>query len=40
MNHWTEILYFSIFGAALVSSVVGLLFTAVMPGIPFWCLSP
>lgn len=36
MNHWTEILYFSIFGAALVSSFVGLLFTAVMPGIDRW----
>ena len=36
MNHWTEILYFSIFGAALVSSVIGLLFTAVMPGIDRW----
>ena len=36
MSHWSEIFYFSIISAALLLSVVGLWFTAVMPGIDRW----
>ena len=36
MSHWSEIFYFSIISAALLLSMVGLWFTAVMPGIDRW----
>ncbi|MBQ9037874.1 MAG: histidine kinase [Clostridia bacterium] len=36
MSHWSEVFYFSIISAALLLSVVGLWFTAVMPGIDRW----
>ena len=36
MSHWSEVFYFSIISAALLLSMVGLWFTAVMPGIDRW----
>ena len=36
MSHWSEIFYFSIISAALLLSLVGMWFTAVMPGIDRW----
>ena len=36
MSHWSEVFYFSIISAALLLSVAGLWFTAVMPGIDRW----
>ncbi len=36
MSRWSEVFYFSIISAALLLSVVGLWFTAVMPGIDRW----
>ena len=36
MSHWIEIFYFSIISTALLLSVVGLWFTAVLPGIDRW----
>ena len=33
---WSDIFYFSIISVALVSSVMGLWFTAVMPGMDYW----
>ena len=36
MSYWSNIFYFSIISAALVLSVMGLLFTAAMPGIDRW----
>ena len=36
MNDWINYVNFSISGAALLLSVVGLWFTAVMPGIDRW----
>ncbi len=36
MSDWTEIFYFSIFGAALLLSVLGVWFTAVIPGLDRW----
>jgi hypothetical protein len=36
MSHWSEVFYFSIISAALLLSVTGLWFTAVMPGIDRW----
>ena len=36
MSRWSEVFYFSIISAALLLSMVGLWFTAVMPGIDRW----
>ncbi|MBQ9247354.1 MAG: hypothetical protein IJ171_02070, partial [Ruminococcus sp.] len=36
MNSWIELLSFSIFGAALLLSAIGLWFTIVIPGIDRW----
>ena len=36
MSYWSEILYFSIFGAALLLSIMGLWFTAILPGTDRW----
>ena len=36
MNNWVEFLSFSIFGAALLLSAIGLWFTVVIPGIDRW----
>ena len=36
MNGWTESLAFSIVGAALLLSLMGLWFTAILPGIDRW----
>ena len=36
MSHWSEVFYFSIISAALLLCMVGLWFTAVMPGIDRW----
>ena len=36
MNDWIGSLDFSIFGAAILLSVMGLWFTAVIPGIDHW----
>ena len=36
MSHWTEVFYFSAFTAALLLSVLGLWFTAVVPGVDRW----
>ena len=36
MSHWSEVFYFSIISAALLLSVVGLWFTAFLPGIDRW----
>ena len=36
MIGWSDIFYFSIISAALVLSVMGLWFTAVMPGMDYW----
>ena len=36
MTNWTELFYFSIFCVALLLSVMGLWFTAVIPGIDRW----
>ena len=36
MIGWSDVFYFSIISVALVLSVMGLWFTAVMPGIDYW----
>ena len=33
MTSWIDIFYFSIFGAALLLSVMGVWFTAIIPGL-------
>lgn len=33
MSNWLDIFYFSIFGAALLLSVMGVWFTAIIPGL-------
>ena len=36
MTSWIDIFYFSIFGAALLLSVMGVWFTAIIPGLDRW----
>ena len=36
MSSWLDIFYFSIFGAALLLSVMGVWFTAIIPGLDRW----
>ena len=36
MNDWTELFYYFLIGAALLLSVQGMWFTAIMPGIDRW----
>ena len=36
MNSWIDSFYFFIFGAALLLSIMGLWFTAIIPGIDRW----
>ena len=36
MIHWSDIFYFSVISAALLLSVLGLWFTAIVPGIDRW----